>query len=30
MTGSANAVDVYRLDTLDGITWHGTVTHNVS
>lgn len=30
MTAAANAVDVYDLETLDGITWYGRATQNVS
>lgn len=30
MTATANAVDVYRLDTYDGATWYGTASQNVS
>jgi hypothetical protein len=30
MTATANAVDVYKLDTVDGATWYGTAAQNVS
>jgi Pectate lyase superfamily protein len=30
MTAAANAVDVYKLETLDGITWYGQAIQNVS
>jgi hypothetical protein len=30
MTATANAVDVYKLETIDGATWYGTASQNVS
>lgn len=30
MTAAANAIDVYDLETVDGITWYGRATQNVS
>lgn len=30
MSAGANAVDVYDLETIDGITWYGRATQNVS
>jgi hypothetical protein len=30
MTATANAVDVYKLETYDGATWYGTASQNVS
>lgn len=30
MTAAANAVDIYDLTTLDGVTWYGRATQNVS
>ena len=28
--GGTNAIDVYKLETLDGITWYGQAVQNVS
>lgn len=30
MTATANAIDVYYLETLDGATWYGRAAQNMS
>jgi hypothetical protein len=30
MTAAASSVDIYDLETVDGVTWYGRATQNVS